>query len=146
GIERKERHALTGETINVGRRHPTPRASAINTCVSITEIIGHYQDDVWLSLLLRGCRRARHHHGSEQREQTEAGFPRHAHNLPQFSVGCLNGAGSRRPMTFAFHIWRTIDDAGADARHALVSCFRIVISLRLINTDFAGTTLFHTFG
>src|SRR5262245_16041042 len=70
-IERKECHALIGEPINIRRGHAAPRAAAIDTRISVPEVVRYDQDDVGLLLLLRDRLRARRHHGSKQHRQTE---------------------------------------------------------------------------
>jgi len=73
----------SGELVEIGRpaRH---QAAVVGANIPDADVITHNHDDV--GLLLRGCRRARHHHGIEQRKQTEAGVPDHCHSHDFSSV------------------------------------------------------------
>lgn len=50
-VERKERHSLAGQTIDIRRRHSAPLTAAVGTEIPVADIIPYQQNDVWLLLL-----------------------------------------------------------------------------------------------
>ena len=78
GVVVGEQHALGGELVEV-RRSARHQAAVVGADVPDADVVAHDHDDVGLLLLLCGCRRARRHHGGEEREQTEPGSSGHVH-------------------------------------------------------------------
>ena len=71
--------ALVPDAVDV-RRFPDHQAAMVDARLHPADVVAHDEEDVGF-LLLRGCRRACHRHGSKQRQQTEPDAPGHTHGL-----------------------------------------------------------------
>src|SRR6266487_1067210 len=71
GVVGHEDRAFIPDPVDV-RCFADHQAAVVDARLHPADVVAHDEEDVGLCLLLRGSRRARHRHGSEQREQAEA--------------------------------------------------------------------------